>query len=200
MELVYKEDTKENVKKGQSTKTKTHQIANIKCMYTNADTLTNKMPELKALVKDIQPSVIAITEVIPKNYRYPVQKAEIKISEDYNIFPECISNMGRGITIQLHKSIEAQEVNIQTTFEESIWCEGKLEGNDRLLIGCIYRSESGTTENNNKLRELIWKISTLGYSHVLIMGDFNYKDIRWENWSTPGCNESSDEFLFVEAL
>ena len=200
MELVYKEDTKENVKKGQSTKTKTHQIANIKCMYTNADTLTNKMPELKALVKDIQPSVIAITEVIPKNYRYPVQKAETKISEDYNIFPECISNMGRGITIQIHKGIEAQEVNIQTTFEESIWCEGKLEGNDRLLIGCIYRSESGTTENNNKLRELIWKISTLGYSHVLIMGDFNYKDIKWENWSTPGCNEYSDEFLFVEAL
>ena len=51
MELVYKEDTKENVKKGQSTKTKTYQIANIKCMYTNADTLTNKMPELKALVR-----------------------------------------------------------------------------------------------------------------------------------------------------
>ena len=62
MELVYKEDTKENVKKDQSTKTKTHHIANIKCMYTNADMLTNKMPELKALVKDIQPSVIAITE------------------------------------------------------------------------------------------------------------------------------------------
>ena len=32
------------------------------------------------------------------------------------------------------------------------------------------------------------------------MGDFNYKDIKWENWSTPGCNESSDEFLFVEAF
>ena len=96
--------------------------------------------------------------------------------------------MGRGITIQVHKSIEAQEVNIHTTFEESIWCEGKLEGNDRLLIGYIYRSESGTPENNNKLRELIRKISKLGYSHVLIMGDFNYKDIKWENWSTPGCN------------
>ena len=54
MELIYKDDTKENVKKDQSTKT------NIKCiyiciyiMYTNTDTLTNKMPELKAVVKDI---------------------------------------------------------------------------------------------------------------------------------------------------
>ena len=96
--------------------------------------------------------------------------------------------------------MEAQEVNIQTTFEESIWCEGKLEGKDRLLIGCIYRSESGSNENNSKLRELIQKISKLSYSHILIMGDFNYKDIKWDNWSIPGCNESSEEFLFVEAL
>ena len=62
--------------------------------------------------------------------------------------------------------MEAQEVNIQTTFEESIWCEGKLEGKDRLLIGCIYRSESGSNENNSKLRELIQKISKLSYSHI----------------------------------
>ena len=33
MELVYKEDTKKNVKKDQNTKTKSHQIANIKYMY-----------------------------------------------------------------------------------------------------------------------------------------------------------------------
>ena len=70
MELIYKEDTKENVKKDQSTKTKTYQLTNIKCIYihTNTDTLTNKMHELKALVNNIQLSVITITEVIPKNY------------------------------------------------------------------------------------------------------------------------------------
>ena len=118
MELVYKEDTQEKVKKDQSTKAETHQCSTIKCMYTNADTLTNKMPELKTLVKDTQPSVIAITEVTPKNYRFPVQKVEIKISEDYDIFPECISNSGKGITIQVHKRIEAQEVDMQTTYEE----------------------------------------------------------------------------------
>lgn len=32
------------------------------------------------------------------------------------------------------------------------------------------------------------------------MGDFNYKGILWENWSTPGMSESSEEFLFIEAL
>ena len=117
-------------------------------MYTNADTLTNKMPELKAQIAENQPLIIAVTEVIPKDYRTLVQKAEIKVSDDYDVFPENISNKGRGITIQTHKSLEAQEVNFSTMFEESLWCEVNLTGPDKLLIGCIYRSESVTKENN----------------------------------------------------
>ena len=44
------------------------------------------MPKLKAQIAEHQPSVIAVTEVISKNYRIPVQKAEIKVSDDYNVF------------------------------------------------------------------------------------------------------------------
>ena len=32
-----------------------------------------------------------------------------------------ISNKGRGITVQTHKSLEAQEVSFSTVFEESLW-------------------------------------------------------------------------------
>ena len=42
--------------------------------------------------------------------------------------------------------------------------------------------------------------SKKGYSHILIMEDFKYKRIIWKNWSMPGLSESSEEFLFVEAL
>ena len=73
----------------------------IPCMYTTADTVTNKMPKLKAHVENHNPWIIAITEVISKNYRIPVQKAELKISNNYDIFPESISCKGRGITIQV---------------------------------------------------------------------------------------------------
>ena len=51
------------------------------CMYTNADTLTNKIPELKTYVDHHNPWIIAIKEIIPKNYRLPVQKANIKEGE-----------------------------------------------------------------------------------------------------------------------
>ena len=37
------------------------------------------------------------------------------------------------------------------------------------------------------------------YSHKCIVGDFNYKDINWENWSTPHDNTKEDE-QFLEAL
>ena len=102
--------------------------------------------------------------------------------------------------IQIHKSLNAQEVTFKTRYEENVWCEINLKGKDKLLIGCIYRSENGSNENNGKLNEMLKEASTKGYTHMLIMGDFNYKGIVWENWSTPGLTELTEEFRFIEAL
>ena len=81
-----------------------------------------------------------------------------------------------------------------------MWCEVKLSKYKKLLIGCIYRSESGSSDNNSKLNQLLQEACNKGYSYILILGDFNYKGITWENWNTPGLNDSNEEFLFVEAL
>ena len=37
------------------------------------------------------------------------------------------------------------------------------------------------------------------YTHVCLVGDFNYKDIDWKKWSTPHPETSSEE-RFLEAL
>ena len=92
----------------------------ISCFYTNADTLTNKMSELKAQIEEHYPQIVTVTEVIPQNYRFQVKKAEIMISDDYDVFPDDISNKGRGITIQIVKSLKAQQVSFSTTFDESL--------------------------------------------------------------------------------
>ena len=42
-------------------------IKNLPCMYTNADTLQNKMPELISFVEHHNPWTFAVTEIIPKN-------------------------------------------------------------------------------------------------------------------------------------
>ena len=63
-------------------------MKNLPCMHTNADTLTNKMPELKAFfVQQHNPWIIVVTEIIPNNYQILLQKAELKMSNNYDISP-----------------------------------------------------------------------------------------------------------------
>ena len=57
-----------------------------------------------------------------------------------------------------------------------------------------------TKENNEKLLDLLNEIRTKKYSHILIMGDFNYKDINWQTWSLNKGNTQSEEFKFIECL
>ena len=80
------------------------------------------MPELKALIEEHKPSIIAIIGDT-KKYRFPVQKAEVKFSDEFEVFPECICSKGRRITIQVHSSLWDQEIKLPTTFYKSVWCE-----------------------------------------------------------------------------
>jgi hypothetical protein len=65
-------------------------------------------------------------------------------------------------------------VEFNSKFQESVWISVKLVGGDELLVGCIYRSNSGTDENNEYLLKLLNEVNKAKYSHVLIMGDFNF--------------------------
>ena len=41
-------------------------------------------------------------------------------------------------------------------------------------------------ENIDNLWDLINEASNAGYSHILLMGDFNLPDIDWDTWSCKG--------------
>ena len=88
-------------------------MKNLPWMCTNADTLTNKMPELIAYMEHDKPWITTVAEIIPKNYQIPVQKAELIISNNSDIFPECISRKGRGIKIQILRNLNAHQVGGQ---------------------------------------------------------------------------------------
>ena len=48
-------------------------------MYTNSDTLTNKISELIIAIEHNNPDIVVITEAAPKNNRYTLQKSELEI-------------------------------------------------------------------------------------------------------------------------
>ena len=49
-------------------------------MYTNCDTLTSKICELKLAIDSNDPDIIVLSEATPKNNRYILQKSEIEIN------------------------------------------------------------------------------------------------------------------------
>ena len=179
-------------------------LPKMKIMYTNADQLTtSKMTELRNLIERKQPLIVAVCEMKPKNASERSQK-DYEIP-NYTIHPVNLDNgNGRGLAIYVHTSLEKSAIQLTTTkdFDEACLVEIRLRGGDVLLFGCCYRSPTTTElsgENNDKLNRLLKCISLKKYSHICIVGDFNYKAINWSSWTTTLSDDSS-EARFIETL
>ncbi|VDI43630.1 Hypothetical predicted protein [Mytilus galloprovincialis] len=137
------------------------------------------MEELRLHARNNIPKIIGITEVKPKNFRYNIQNCELAI-EHYEMYSVNVNDIGRGVNLYIHESIEATQVDFETDYEESVWVHIRLVSRDKLLIGCIYRSPNGQDNNDESLRKLFKDVTSRDYSHILLMGDFNYDKINWE--------------------
>jgi hypothetical protein len=83
-------------------------------------------------------------------------------------------------------------------FEESVWAQIRLNNNDMLLLDCIYKSPSSSPENLDELSKLLTTVSKeKKFSHIMVMGDFNFPKIDWKIWSTKGDKNSEN---FVESI
>ena len=164
-------------------------------LYTNADQYLNKRDDLAMMIVDEKPDIILITEVIPKSQTNPINPSLLSL-DGYNYhlnFNPDESYLGksgiRGVLIYFKVSLIINEVNLEMEgFKDHVWIEviGKRSS---LLIGCLYRSPSdesisGLTESIKKVNSLIEKAYKMN-RNLVIAGDFNLKDIDWENDHVP---------------
>ena len=170
----------------------------LRVLYTNADTLPNKITELKSRTEIEKPHIIIITEVNNKRPTNP-DLAIFNLS-GYQLHHQNVSLKQRGIIIYVHEVIkDVTEITPITDFSEHKLLSVKVRNNAELLIAAVYRSDSGTNQNNLNLLNLLQEINSMKESHKLVIGDFNYKNIDWESWFTPK-NENSDEQLFINCI
>ena len=67
-----------------------------------------------------------------------------------------------------------------------------------LLLECIYKSPSSSPENLDELNKLLTTVSKeKKFSHIMVIGDFNFPKIDWKNWLTKGDKNSEN---FVESI
>jgi endonuclease/exonuclease/phosphatase family metal-dependent hydrolase len=109
----------------------------------------------------------------------------------YEMFEMNLENkLGRGQLMYVEKNMNPKQVYIEGRFQEMLLVEIKLNGSDKLLIALIYRSPSSDEENNKQLNDAMNSLCKLGYSHLLLTGDFNYKNINWEYMTAEGDTEN----------
>ena len=183
---------------------KSTNLPTLDILYTNADQLTaSKMTELKKLVERKKPLVIAVCEVKPKN-TCERSKKDYEIP-NYTLHPiNLYNNEGRGIAVYTHQSLDKSTIQIRNNqdFQEVCLLEIRLRGGDTLLFGCCYRSPTTTdtsNANNDNLIRLMKCVSLKKYSHICIVGDFNYKSINWSTWNTK-LGDNSIEAKFIEGV
>ena len=149
-------------------------------MYTNLDCLRNKRSELLHIIADYDPDIVCLTEITPKNSRYPLELLELQIP-GYDSFTNVNDGSCHlGVIIYARTKLHAVPSKTIKDFRESVWCEIPLIAQDRLLLGCIYRSPNSTEENTHILQESLSEMTT-GRSHVAITGDFDQPDIDWSD-------------------
>ena len=137
-------------------------------MYTNVDGILNKLlNELLTRIEDEKPYIVGITELSPKNGK-PIEAREINI-QGYVIFYDLAS---RGMCLYIKEELNPLEVNFN--LQQGVFCSILLRGNDKLLVGCIYRSPNNSPEQNTVLNNLITAASHFKSSHMILMGDLNY--------------------------
>jgi len=81
-------------------------------------------------------------------------------------------------------------VNIESKFSENLF----IRLNYDIIIGSVYGSPNSEDGNDAELCKLINYISD-EHPHFLLVGDFNFSDIEWGNWTAVHNNPSSLKFL-----
>ena len=168
--------------------------------YTNADSLLNKRDELQTEISAKDPDFIVITEVYPKSVKpTDINRVELEL-KGYDIIIWEATDNSRRMCIYHKSELAVNECKDfkDSRFQESCWCVVNLDSNERLLLGAIYHSPSSSAINTNKLNMLLHS-AVEKYDYLVLIGDFNFPTIDWDNWSTPH-SVNHPEFKFIECL
>ena len=146
----------------------------MKIFYTNADSISNKTNELMTIVDTDRPDVICITETLPKYCSYLYQNHCIQGYEAFH------GNRGRGVSIYVKECYATEVIPLHNNFIEKVFVKITMKSHKKLIIGCIYRSPNSNNGNNDALLTLLEEASGLDSNHLILVGDFNYKEVNWK--------------------
>ena len=128
--------------------------------------------------------MICITEIKPKSGHIPDPKLLELAGYDLHVNIDYNSADTRGVAIYIKQNLNGKffENTVTSQFKDAVWLEIPSPQNNKLLVGCIYRSGSPAkaVKHDAELHKMMIHTATeAGFKDVLLVGDFNHPHIQW---------------------
>ena len=142
----------------------------------------SKIDILREYVSSLKLDVIGVAETFLKK---DVLDAEISI-EGFKLFRkdrcQIKEGIGGGVILYVRNEIVSHEsMELNKYKAEATWIKIKTDRNIDLTIGVCYKSQ---VADHNEIKELFDVIEMASRGPLLIMGDFNYPHINWDNFES----------------
>ena len=154
-------------------------------LYNNIDnSLCSKLDEIETFISTNDTDILMLSEIKPKK-RVELLLDTVNI-KSYTLFTSDIScSDTRGVGIYIKNCLKPVEYIIPETssYTDSVWVQLHMK-DSFILLGCIYRSGTPATalKYDCALHKLLRHVSMLQhFSHIIIAGDFNHKDVLWKD-------------------
>ena len=153
----------------------------IKIMLINARSLINKVDIFKIRVNLDKPDVVGVTETWAHK---DISNSELQL-DGYNMirYDRQTGIRGGGVILYIKYGIPFTQLESDQTVE-SIWC--KISS--KFKIGLYYCAPNNTSDY---IEAMCNEISQNAAGKVVIMGDFNFPNINWNNYT---CCRYSEKF------
>ena len=183
----------ENINNSSSINKRVKELSTLNCLYTNIRSLTNnyKREEMLAVIEEHKIDIIGITESWSHD---GILDSEICF-DSFNLFRRDRTDGRKGGGVMLFVRDNIPAVNVTDNVignNESVWVKIGFNDNVEMRIGVCYRSPNIDDEENKCLMDTIRFFSS---DVVVIMGDFNHRDIDWKRWHSD--SSKGQEFLEV---
>ena len=150
--------------------------AGVKVMFMNAQSVGNKMDELRAIVAISKPDIVAITETWTNdaiaNELLQLDGYEIVARDDRN---DTAGGRGGGVLVYAAEELCVWKGESPKEFNQGVTIKLKYKC-EPIKIHVIYRSPNSKRENDDALNK--WVNEMIGTN--IIIGDLNYPDIDWD--------------------
>ena len=157
-----------------------HSKKHITFWYTDACNLRNKLDEFEGRLKIDRPDVIGITEVW--------MKEELKLDGYHPAI--CYSRQDRkggGVLLFINEQFDILECDLgNDQFSEAAWAYISISKKEKLLVGVCYRPPNISEEVNKGLIDLLFQTRQRDAVPAIVMGDFNFPQINWDEGLVEG--------------